>query len=255
MNEQFLREQFGLGGRTAIVTGASRGIGQAAAIALSNAGANMVLVGRDGDGLQATASKLTSKYLIALTDVTNASEMMTTVQNALSKFGTIDILINNAGIIRRSPAIDISGKDWNDVIDTNLNAVFSWAQAVGRIMVEQGSGKIVNLASLLSFSGGLNVAGYAAAKGGVAQLTKALANEWAKYGVCVNAIAPGYIKTEATAALRSNSERSQQILSRIPAGRYGEPDDLAGTIVYLASKASDYMNGHIVVVDGGFMAY
>jgi 2-dehydro-3-deoxy-D-gluconate 5-dehydrogenase len=177
------------------------------------------------------------------------------LQKATDTFGAIDILINNAGIIRRSPAIAYSGKDWNEVIDTNLNAVFSWAQTVGRLMVEQASGKIINLASLLSFGGGLNVSAYAAAKGGVAQLTKALANEWAKYGVCVNAIAPGYIKTDATAALRSNAERNQEILSRIPAGRYGEPDDLAGTVVFLASKASDYMNGHIVVVDGGFLSY
>ncbi len=255
MSESFLHEQFALDGKTAIVTGASRGLGRAAAIALSNAGANVVLVARDEDGLKETASLMSTKVLIAPGDVTDASDMMTTLQKAISQFGTIDILINNAGIIRRAAAIDITGKDWNDVVNTNLNAVFGWAQAVGKLMIEQGSGKIVNLASLLSFSGGLNVAAYAAAKGGVAQLTKALANEWAKYGVCVNAIAPGYIRTEATAALRSNSERSAQILARIPAGRYGEPDDLAGTIVYLASKASDYMNGHVLVIDGGFMAY
>ena len=163
--------------------------------------------------------------------------------------------MNNAGIIRRAPAIDFTEDDWNAVIDTNLNAVFNWAQAVGRLMVEQGSGKIINTASLMSFSGGLNVAAYSAAKGGVGQLTKALANEWAKYNVQVNAIAPGYFKTNATAALRANDERAQQILSRIPAGRWGEPDDLAGAFLMLASKASDYMSGHLLVVDGGFLSY
>ena len=254
---EFITSTFGLTGKTAIVTGASRGIGRAAAVALGAAGANVALVARDTSGLEETASLIgdEQRTLIATADVTDASAMMGVIDAALSRFGTIDILVNNAGIIRRASAIDYSGHDWNEVIDTNLNAVFAWAQAVGRLMVEQGAGKIINLASLLSFSGGLNASAYAAAKGGVAQLTKALANEWSKYGVNVNAIAPGYIKTEATAALRSNSERSAQILSRIPAGRYGEPDDLAGALVFLASSASDYVSGHVLVVDGGFMAY
>jgi 2-deoxy-D-gluconate 3-dehydrogenase len=180
--------------------------------------------------------------------------MMETITSAVERWGSVDILVNNAGIIRRAPAADYSAHDWNEVIDTDLNAVFQWSQAVGKIMIEQGNGKIINIASLLSFQGGLNVAAYAAAKGGVAQLTKALSNEWAKYGVNVNAIAPGYMLTNATAALRANSERSAQIFSRIPAGRWGEPEDLAGAIIYLASAASDYVNGHVLVVDGGWLA-
>ena len=180
--------------------------------------------------------------------------MLEIVTSTLRRWSTIDILINNAGIIRRSPAADFSAHDWYEVVDTNLNAVFSWAQAVGKIMLEQGSGKIINMASLLSFQGGLNVAAYSAAKGGVAQLTKALSNEWAKYGVQVNAIAPGYVETNATAALRADSKRKEQILSRIPAGRWGEPEDIAGAILYLASPASDYVTGHVLVVDGGWLA-
>jgi 2-deoxy-D-gluconate 3-dehydrogenase len=258
----FLESLFSLQGKTAIVTGASRGLGRAAAIALAGAGANVVLVGRDEAALaevqQAIHSPATHEsdrsYGI-VADVTDPGKMMETIASAVKRFGSVDILVNNAGIIRRAPAADYSAHDWNEVIDTDLNAVFQWSQAAGKIMIEQGSGKIINIASLLSFQGGLNVAAYAAAKGGVAQLTKALSNEWAKYGVNVNAIAPGYMLTNATAALRSNSERSTQIFSRIPAGRWGEPEDLAGAIIYLASAASDYVNGHILAVDGGWLAY
>lgn len=247
---------FSLEGQVAIVTGASRGLGKASAIALAGAGATVVGVARDLDALnELTAVILPARLRLHQTDVTEPDEMMAVVQSTMSEFERVDILVNNAGIIRRSPAIDYTGEDWNAVIDTNLNAVFSWSQAVGRVMIEQGSGKIINIASLLSFTGGLNVAAYAAAKGAVAQLTKALANEWAKYNVQVNAIAPGYFVTDATAALRSNSERKAQILSRIPAGRWGEPEDLAGATIFLASSASDYMSGHILVVDGGFLAY
>ena len=252
----YLNSLFGLEGKTAIVTGASRGIGRAAAIALAGAGANVVLIGRDEESLQEVIAMIgpdRSDSLIAnVTDPTSASEVIT---KTMKRWGTIDILVNNAGIIRRSPAVDYSAHDWYDVIDTDLNAVFNWAQAVGKVMIEQGSGKIINMASLLSFQGGLNVAAYAAAKGGVSQLTKALANEWAKYGLNVNAIAPGYIRTNATAALRADTDRSKQVLSRIPAGRWGEPEDVAGAIVFLASAASDYMNGHILAVDGGWLAY
>ncbi len=191
---------------------------------------------------------------IAIADVTDPGKTVEIVSSTINRLGSIDILVNNAGIIRRAPAADYTAHDWNEVIDTDLNAVFQWSQAAGKVMIEQGSGKIINIASLLSFQGGLNVVAYAAAKGGVAQLTKALSNEWAKYGVNVNAIAPGYMITDNTAALRSNSERSTQIFSRIPAGRWGEPDDLAGAIIYLASSASDYVNGHILAVDGGWLA-
>jgi 2-deoxy-D-gluconate 3-dehydrogenase len=170
------------------------------------------------------------------------------------EFGSIDILINNAGIIRRAPAADFSAKDWSDVIEVNLNAVFRLCQAAGRHMLAQGSGKIVNVASLLSFQGGVFVPSYAAAKGAVAQLTKALANEWAGKGIQVNAIAPGYMATDNTAALRADPVRSRQILDRIPAGRWGTPHDVAGTAVFLASAAGDYVNGHVLVVDGGWLA-
>jgi len=247
---------FALAGKTAIITGASRGLGRAAAEALAAAGANIVLVGRDEVSLKEVATSLNpDKTRVVVSDVKDSEKMLETLTSVSQRFGKIDILINNAGIIRRSPAIDYSAHDWYDVIDTNLNAVFSWSQAVGKLMVEQGSGKIVNIASLLSFQGGLNVAAYAAAKGGVAQLTKALSNEWAKYGVNVNAIAPGYFETNATAALRADSKRKEQILSRIPAGRWGEPQDLAGAIIFLSSAASDYVNGHVLVVDGGWLAY
>ncbi len=257
----FLESLFSLRGKTAIVTGASRGLGRAAAIALAGAGANMALVGRDEAALAEVQQAIQSHGTHGsdrphgiVADVTDPGKMMETITSAVERWGSVDILVNNAGIIRRAPAADYSAHDWNEVIDTDLNAVFQWSQAVGKIMIEQGNGKIINIASLLSFQGGLNVAAYAAAKGGVAQLTKALSNEWAKYGVNVNAIAPGYMLTNATAALRANSERSAQIFSRIPAGRWGEPEDLAGAIIYLASAASDYVNGHVLVVDGGWLA-
>ena len=256
----FLESLFSLEGKTAIVTGASRGLGRAAAIALAGAGANVVLVGRDEAALGEVKKSIDSlgtdgsdRSHWEVADVKDSERMLEVISSTLHRWKTIDILVNNAGIIRRSAAVDFSAHDWYDVIDTDLNAVFSWSQAVGRVMIEQGSGKIINVASLLSFQGGMNVAAYAAAKGGVAQLTKALSNEWAKYGVNVNAIAPGYIETNATAALRADTKRKDQILSRIPAGRWGDPEDVAGAILYLASSASDYVNGHVLVVDGGWL--
>jgi 2-dehydro-3-deoxy-D-gluconate 5-dehydrogenase len=252
----YLNELFDLTGKIAIITGASRGIGRGAAVALAGAGAHVVCVGRDRSALEDTLKLVPgSNASLVEADVTHPDQMVAVVDATLRQHEKIDILVNNAGIIRRSPAIDYSGEDWNDVIDTNLNAVFGWSQAVGKSMIERGSGKIINIASLLSFTGGINVAAYAAAKGGVAQLTKALSNEWAKYNVQVNAIAPGYIITDATAALRNNAERSKQLLSRIPAGRWGEPEDLAGAFLFLASSASDYVNGHILTVDGGYLGY
>jgi 2-deoxy-D-gluconate 3-dehydrogenase len=176
------------------------------------------------------------------------------IAEAIQRMGRLDILVNNAGIIRREPAATHSDEDWDAVLELNLTAVFRLARAAGRHMLERGSGKVINVASLLAFQGGVNVPGYAAAKGGVAQLTKALANEWAPRGINVNAIAPGYMATENTAPLRKDPERTRQILERIPAGRWGEPDDLAGAVVFLASRASDYVNGHVLVVDGGWMA-
>lgn len=258
----YLDSLFSLDGKVAIVTGASRGLGRAAAVALAGAGAEVVLIGRDRAALEEVRQQLMSNrsdqtdrsYLVQC-DVKDPEKMMEVVTSTIQRSGKIDILVNNAGIIRRVPATDYTAHDWYDTIDTDLNAVFSWSQAVGKVMIEQGSGKIINIASLLSFQGGLNVAAYAAAKGGVAQLTKALANEWAKYNINVNAVAPGYMLTNATAALRSNAERSKQVFSRIPAGRWGEPEDLAGAVIYLASQASDYVNGHVLVVDGGWLAY
>jgi 2-deoxy-D-gluconate 3-dehydrogenase len=227
---------FNLQGRNALVTGSRRGLGAGMALALTEAGANVVIHGQ-ADG-----------------DITDPATCTRLVENTVRELGSIDILVNNAGIIRRAPAEEYSDTDWNAVLDTNLNAVFHLCQAAAAHMLRQGSGKIINIASMLSFQGGIRVPAYAAAKGAVAQLTKALANEWAPRGINVNAIAPGYMATDNTAALRNDPERNRQILDRIPAGRWGAPDDLAGAAVFLASRASDYVHGHILVVDGGWLA-
>lgn len=252
----YLDGLFSLEGKTTIVTGASRGLGRAIAIALNGAGANVALVGRDSEELLITQDSLTSreKSIVVQCDVTSRQEMSLAFEKVDVQFGSIDILVNNAGIIRRNPALEFTEEDWDAVLETNLSSVFMWSQEAGRRMKANGGGKIINIASILSFSGGLNAVAYAATKGGVAQMTKALANEWAKYNININAIAPGYFVTDATSALRANEERSAYILSRIPTGRYGEPDELAGTAIFLASKASDYVNGHILVVDGGWNA-
>jgi len=175
------------------------------------------------------------------------------VEEVVEHFGVIDILVNNAGTIRRAPAAEHSDEDWQTVIDTNLSSVFRLTRAAGKHMLAQGSGKVINIASLLTFQGGVFVPGYAAAKGGVGQLTRAFANEWASKGINVNAIAPGYMATDNTEALRNNPDRARQIMERIPAGRWGCPEDLAGAAVFLASRASDYVHGHILVVDGGWL--
>jgi 2-deoxy-D-gluconate 3-dehydrogenase len=236
-------DQFKLYGRVALVTGASTGLGAAIAVALAAAGAQVCRHGNTHstpDGITGDLSKPeTAKAL---------------VEQTLERFGRLDILINNAGTIRRAPSVDYSEDDWTTVIEVNLSSVFRLSQLAGRHMIESGrGGKIVNIASLLSFQGGITVPAYAAAKGGVAQLTKALANEWAKYKINVNAIAPGYMRTNNTAALQADETRNRQILERIPAGRWGEPEDLAGAAVFLSSSASDYVNGHVLVVDGGWM--
>ena len=201
----------------------------------------------------AAVHKAGSRAVRALADVSDARACENLVELTVRELGSIDILINNAGIIRRTPAVDYPAKDWSDVIETNLNSVFRLCQLAGRHMLAQGRGKIVNIASLLAFQGGVLVPAYAAAKGGVAQLTKALANEWAAKGVNVNAIAPGYMATDNTAALRADPARSRQILERIPAGRWGTPEDLAGVAVFLSSRASDYIHGTVLTVDGGWM--
>ncbi len=253
----FFDNLFSLAGKTAIITGASRGLGRAAAIALNGAGANVVLFGRAARMVEETMSLLNEpeKAVLIEGNVNSADSRKKAISEVLQGFGAIDILINNAGIIRRSPAMEFSAQDWKDTIETDLTSIFHWSQDAGREMKKNGGGKIINIASLLSFSGGMNVVAYAAAKGGVAQLTKALANDWAKFHINVNAIAPGYFMTDATEGLRKNPERTQAVLSRIPAGRFAEPEELAGTFIYLASKASDYMHGHIVVVDGGFNSF
>jgi 2-deoxy-D-gluconate 3-dehydrogenase len=249
-------EAFNLRGKNALVTGSSRGLGAGMAIALAEAGAN-VAVHASAEKPSATAAaigKIGVKHAALVGDVRRADVCHRLIEETVAELGSIDILVNNAGTIRRAPAADFSEADWNDVIAANLSGVFRLSQGAGRHMLRQGSGKIINVASLLSFQGGLFVPSYAAAKGGVAQLTKALANEWAAKGVNVNAIAPGYMQTDNTAALQKDPVRAPQILQRIPAGRWGTPEDLAGAVIFLASAASNYMHGHVLVVDGGWLA-
>ena len=252
----YLHDLFSVEGNVAVVTGASRGLGRAAAIALGSAGARTVLIGRDADSLAETQSLLPkdSSFIIEA-NVASDDEREMAITKTIETFGTIDILVNNAGIIRRNPVLEYTAEDWDAVIETDLTAVFRWSQSVAKIMKANGKGKIINIASLLSFSGGVNAVAYAAAKGGVAQITKAMANELAKEHINVNAIAPGYFETDATELVRNNPERMKQLVSRIPTGRFGKPDELAGAFIFLASKASDYVNGHILSVDGGFNAY
>jgi len=250
-------DSFKLTGKTAIVTGSQSGLGAGIAVALAQAGANVVLHGRDCTGInevRAAVEEAGSKSGHFLGDLSHPDVCENLVASAVEQFGSVDILVNNAGIIRRAPAAEFSEKDWYDVLEVNLNAVFRLSQAAGRHMLGQGSGKIINIASLLAFQGGVFVPSYAAAKGAVAQLTKALANEWASRGINVNAIAPGYMATDNTAPLRSDPVRNQQIVERIPTGRWGTPEDLGGAAVFLASAASNYVNGHVLVVDGGWLA-
>src|ERR1700733_11064756 len=249
-------DQFRLNGRNALVTGSSRGMGAAIAEALAEAGANVAVHASQAPphdvAARIKAAGVRSAVFIA--DLRNPNLAASLIDQTVDAFGSIDILVNNAGITRRAPAVDFSSGDWDAVLAADLTSVFRTCQAAGRHMVAQGSGKIINLASLLSFQGGITVPAYAAAKGGVAQLTKALADEWAAKGVQVNAIAPGYMATELTQALQDDSTRNRQILERIPAGRWGSPEDMAGAAVFLSSPASDYINGHILVVDGGWLA-
>lgn len=249
-------DQFKLQGRVALVTGASTGLGAAIAIALAEAGAQVACHGNTRSP-EATCNQIESSGGVAHAitgDLSKPETAKDLVAQTLERFGRIDILINNAGTIRRAPAVDYSDEDWAAVIEVNLSSVFRLSKLAGKQMIERGDGgKIVNIASLLSFQGGITVPAYAASKGGVAQLTKALANEWAKHRINVNAIAPGYMRTANTAALQADETRNRQILERIPAGRWGEPDDLAGAAVFLSSNASDYINGHVLVVDGGWM--
>src|SRR5467141_2975955 len=250
-------EVFQLNGKNALVTGSHRGLGAAIAVALAKAGANVGCHGRDQnpgatcDEVRAAGRK--TFYFSA--DLADSKSCSGVIEKTISEFGSIDILVNNAGTIRRAPAAEYPAEFWDELIAVNLTAVFHLSQLAARHMLERNrGGKILNIASLLSFQGGILVPAYAAAKGGVAQLTKALSNEWAAKRINVNAIAPGYMATDNTTALRADETRNRQILERIPAGRWGTPDDLAGTAVFLSSAASDYLQGHILVVDGGWMA-
>jgi 2-deoxy-D-gluconate 3-dehydrogenase len=250
------RDPFRLDGCIALVTGASRGLGAAMAAALADAGAGVLL---HASSQPSATEKLlrargTPPIGTVVADLAVRGHARTMAADAIRAAGRIDILVNNAGIIRRAAAAQHSDEDWETVLDVNLTSVFQLCRELGRHMIERGRGKIINVASLLAFQGGIRVPAYAAAKGGVAQLTKALANEWAGRGVNVNAIAPGYMRTDNTQALQDDEVRSRQILERIPAGRWGEPADLGGAVVFLASPASDYVHGHVLVVDGGWMS-
>jgi 2-dehydro-3-deoxy-D-gluconate 5-dehydrogenase len=246
---------FDLHGRTALVTGGGTGIGRAIALTLAAAGADLLLLSeRDNVGETRAAAQAFGRVVGCVTaDLGDLDALPGAVEEAL-RDRPVDILVNNAGIIRRGPAVSISSADWDAVLDVNLKAAFRLAQLVGAPMLDAGRGKVINLASLLSFQGGIDAASYTASKHGVAGLTRVLANEWAAAGVQVNAIAPGYIATDVTAALRASDARSAEILSRIPAGRWGDPDDVAGAALFLASAAADYVNGHVLVVDGGWLA-
>jgi 2-deoxy-D-gluconate 3-dehydrogenase len=248
-------DAFSLEGRVALVTGAGTGIGAAIARALAAAGADVACHGNRHvpSDTAAEIGKLGRRAVVVTGDLRDRATPDALVDATVRELGAVDILVNNAGIIRRSPAVEFSDDDWAAVIDVNLTSVFRLSRAAGKRMIAAGRGKIVNVSSLLAFQGGITVPAYAASKGGVAQLTKALANEWASKGVNVNAIAPGYIHTENTAALAADPARNRQITERIPAGRWGEPADLGGAAVFLASRASDYVSGHVLVVDGGWM--
>jgi 2-dehydro-3-deoxy-D-gluconate 5-dehydrogenase len=249
-------DKFKLHDRSALVTGAATGLGAAIALALAEAGARVACHGnsRSADETCTHINTAGGEAYSVTGDLSKSETARHLVEETLDQFGRIDILVNNAGTIRRAPAVEYSEEDWTAVLEVNLNSVFRLCQLAGKQMIEgERGGKIVNIASLLSFQGGITVPAYAASKGGVAQLTKALANEWAKYRINVNAIAPGYMRTTNTAALQADETRNRQILERIPAGRWGAPEDVAGAAVFLSSSASDYVNGHVLVVDGGWM--
>ena len=250
-------DQFSLEGKRALVTGASRGLGRAMAIALAEAGADVVCASSNQGGADDTAKSVQSSGRTAWTtsaDLADRQAVRRMAEDAQRQAGAIDILINNGGTIARQPAVDYSEGEWDRIVNTNLDSVWFLSQYFGRGMVERRSGKIVNIASVLSFSGGITVPAYTASKHAVAGLTKALANEWARHNVQVNAIAPGYFSTDNTQRLRDDTTRFAEITSRIPAGRWGDPSELAGAAVFLASAASNYVNGHILLVDGGWMA-
>lgn len=248
---------FRLDGKIALVTGCRRGIGRAMAVALAEAGADIIGVSRQleasGSDIEKEVLALGRRFQPYACHLGDRAAVYDFVEQVLVDFPVIDILVNNAGVILRKPAAEHPDQWWDEVMETNLNSQFILSREIGKRMVERGAGKIIFTASLLTFQGGITVPGYAASKGAIGQLTKALANEWGPRGVQVNAIAPGYIATDNTTALRADPVRYPAILARIPAGRWGEPEDFKGAVVYLASRASDYVNGSILVVDGGWM--
>lgn len=250
-------EMFRLDGKTALVTGARRGIGKAMAVGLAEAGADVIGVSRsleaEGSEVEREVTALGREFRGYACDFSDRAAIYALLEKLKAEAPPIDILVNNAGTILRKPAAEHPDEYWDEVINTNLNAQWLLSRRLGGQMVERGAGKIIFTASLLTFQGGITVPGYAASKGAIGQLVKALANEWAAHGVQVNAIAPGYIETDNTTALRADPLRAPAILSRIPAGRWGKPEDFKGAAVFLASRASDYVNGEILVVDGGWM--
>ena len=250
----WLESQFSLTGKKALVTGSSKGIGAAIAIAMANAGADIVLVGRSPESLATTRAEIEKlgRTVEALHCDVSSSDQISKTFSGIASLG-VDIVVNNAGTIARGPAVETSLEDWQRILDINPSSVFQISQLCGREMLKRGSGRIINIASLLSFQGGVNVPAYTSSKHGVAGVTKALANEWGSKGVTVNAIAPGYIETDNTTALRADADRNASILSRIPMGRWGKPEDLAACAVFLASPAAAYVNGEILTVDGGWM--
>ncbi|MBF9152265.1 2-dehydro-3-deoxy-D-gluconate 5-dehydrogenase KduD [Novosphingobium jiangmenense] len=251
---------FDLSGRVAVVTGANTGIGQGIAVALAQAGADIAAVGRSpADETAELVRALGRKCELVGADLSSIAPVQTVVDYVIETLGGLDILVNNAGIIRRADAVDFTEEDWDAVVDTNLKTVFFLSQSAGRHMIANREatgrrGKIINIASMLSFQGGIRVPSYTASKSGVAGLTKLLACEWAAKGVNVNAIAPGYIATNNTAALQADETRNRQIMERIPEGRWGDPADIGGAAVFLASSAADYVQGHVLAVDGGWLA-
>jgi 2-dehydro-3-deoxy-D-gluconate 5-dehydrogenase len=246
---------FSLEGKTALVTGGNTGLGQGIALALAGAGADIACAGTSAPDETAEKVKALGRRFIAIkADLSSLAPVQHLVDQTVSELGALDILVNNAGTIRRADAIDFTEADWDAVMDVNLKTAFFLCQAAGRHMLGKGRGKIINIASMLSFQGGIRVPSYTASKHGIAGITKLLANEWAGRGLNINAIAPGYMVTNNTAALRADETRNRDILARIPAGRWGEPGDIGGAAVFLASSASDYVNGVILPVDGGWQA-
>lgn len=247
---------FDLTGKVAVITGAGRGLGQGMAVALAEAGADIVGVQRSAmDDTAAAVEKMGRRFLQLRLDVAERGTPAQVVDSALGHFGRLDILVNNAGIIRRVEVVDLQDEDWDAVLNVNLSAALWLSQSAARHWMESGSGgKVINIASMLSFQGGIRVAGYTASKSGLLGLTRLLANEWAPHGINVNAIAPGYFRTDNTRALQDDEKRNAEILARIPAGRWGEPGDLGGAAVFLASAASDYVHGTVLPVDGGWLA-